>query len=158
MSQPVTAEQFIQELFGKLPEFYSTQSKSCEIFGPIQLRAKDCWTGWMTPAMALKPSRPYGNLWQIRILICSMSWNIFRLKFRQSHEQIRVAAAEPAIYENLSPERREFVEFVLSRYIETGVEVLDRELLPELLKLKYEAIEDAIAILGSGEVIAKIVH
>ena len=63
--------------------------------------------------------------------------------------------AKPSIYENLSPEQREFVEFVLSRYIETGVEVLDRELLPELLKLKYEAIEDAIAILGNGEVIAK---
>ena len=42
-----------------------------------------------------------------------------------------------------------------SRYIETGVEVLDRELLPELLKLKYEALEDAIEILGSDEVITK---
>lgn len=40
-----------------------------------------------------------------------------------------------------------------SRYIETGVEVLDRELLPELLKLKYEAIPDAVAILGSADVI-----
>jgi type I restriction enzyme R subunit len=67
----------------------------------------------------------------------------------------RVRAAEPEIYENLSPEHREFVEFVLSRYIETGVEVLDREILPELLKLKYEAIEDAIAILGSSDVITK---
>jgi type I restriction enzyme R subunit len=35
------------------------------------------------------------------------------------------------------------------------VEVLDREILPELLKLKYEAIEDAIEILGSGDVITK---
>ena len=33
--------------------------------------------------------------------------------------------------------------------------MLDRELLPELLKLKYEAIPDAIAILGSGEIIQK---
>ncbi len=49
----------------------------------------------------------------------------------------------------------DLIEFVLSRYIETGVEVLDRELLPELLKLKYEAIEDAMAILGDGAVIAK---
>ena len=35
------------------------------------------------------------------------------------------------------------------------MEVLDREILPELLKLKYEAIEDAIAILGNGDQIAK---
>jgi type I restriction enzyme R subunit len=65
----------------------------------------------------------------------------------------RVAAAEPAIYENLASEQREFVEFVLARYIETGIEVLDRETLPELLKLKYDAIEDAIGVLGSEGVI-----
>ena len=47
------------------------------------------------------------------------------------------------------------MEFVLSRYIETGVEVLDREILPELLKLKNEAIEDTILVLGSSDVIAK---
>ena len=56
---------------------------------------------------------------------------------------------------NLTPEQREFVEFVLSRYVESGVEILDRGVLPELLKLKYEAIEDAIAILGSGDIIAQ---
>lgn len=67
----------------------------------------------------------------------------------------RVKAAEPAIYAGLTPEQREFVEFVLSRYIEAGVEVLDREILPELLKLKYEAIEDAIATLGDANVITK---
>ncbi|QDU11906.1 hypothetical protein V202x_53310 [Gimesia aquarii] len=31
---------------------------------------------------------------------------------------------------------------VLSRYIEPSLEVLDRRVLPELLKLNYEAIED----------------
>ena len=34
----------------------------------------------------------------------------------------RVRAAEAKIYESLSEEQREFVEFVLSRYIETGEE------------------------------------
>lgn len=60
-------------------------------------------------------------------------------------------AAESVIYADLSPEQREFVEFVLSRYIEDGEEVLDRGVLHELLKLKYEAIQDAIAALGSSE-------
>jgi type I restriction enzyme R subunit len=40
-------------------------------------------------------------------------------------------------------------------YIETGVEVLDREVPPELLKLKYDAIPDAIAVLGSNDAITK---
>ncbi|WP_409999438.1 type I restriction-modification enzyme R subunit C-terminal domain-containing protein [Gimesia chilikensis] len=63
----------------------------------------------------------------------------------------RVKAAESVIFESLTPEQREFVEFVLSRYIESGEEVLDREVLPELLKLKYEAIQDAIAALGGAD-------
>lgn len=66
----------------------------------------------------------------------------------------RVDASAPAIYENLAAEQREFIEFVLSRYIATGIEVLDREVLPELLKLKYEALEDAIGILGTSDEIA----
>ncbi|MEQ9009517.1 MAG: type I restriction-modification enzyme R subunit C-terminal domain-containing protein [Ekhidna sp.] len=63
----------------------------------------------------------------------------------------RVKAAESVIFASLTPEQREFVEFVLSRYIESGEEVLDREVLPELLKLKYEAIQDAIAALGGAD-------
>ena len=66
----------------------------------------------------------------------------------------RVAEAEPNIYQDLNAEQRDFVEFVLARYVETGVEVLDRELLPELLKLKYEAINDAISVLGSSDAIS----
>ena len=46
----------------------------------------------------------------------------------------------------LSP--KEFLEFVLSKYIETGVEELDQEKLPDLLTLKYQAIRDAEEILG----------
>ncbi|QDU01610.1 hypothetical protein V6x_12910 [Gimesia chilikensis] len=64
-------------------------------------------------------------------------------------------AAESVIFESLLPEQREFVEFVLSRYIESGEEVLDREVLPELLKLKYEAIQDAIAALGGADNITR---
>lgn len=52
----------------------------------------------------------------------------------------------------MSPEKcsllKEFLEFVLSKYIETGVEELDQEKLPDLLTLKYQAIRDAEEILG----------
>ena len=65
----------------------------------------------------------------------------------------RVKAAESVIYANLSPQQREFVEFVLSRYIEDGEEALDQEVLPELLKLKYEAIQDAITAMGGADYI-----
>ncbi len=38
---------------------------------------------------------------------------------------------------------------MLSKYIETGVEELDQEKLPDLLTLKYQAIRDAEEMLGS---------
>lgn len=41
--------------------------------------------------------------------------------------------------------------FVLSKYIETGVEELDQEKLPDLLTFKYNAISDTTEELGSVE-------
>ena len=39
------------------------------------------------------------------------------------------------------------LEFVLSKYIETGVDELDQEKLPRLLELKYHSVSDAIETL-----------
>jgi len=66
---------------------------------------------------------------------------------------VRVAKAQSKIFTSLSTEQKQFLEFVLSKYIETGVEELDQENLPELLKLKYFALDDAINILGTIETI-----
>ena len=48
----------------------------------------------------------------------------------------------------LEPNQKEFLEFVLTKYIETGVEELDQEKLPNLLELKYNAVNDAAEKLG----------
>ncbi|MFZ4402331.1 MAG: type I restriction-modification enzyme R subunit C-terminal domain-containing protein, partial [Bacteroidales bacterium] len=42
----------------------------------------------------------------------------------------------------------EFIEFVLSKYIETGVEELDQEKLPVMLTSKYHSLADAGEALG----------
>jgi type I restriction enzyme R subunit len=56
----------------------------------------------------------------------------------------------------LNIEQKQFIEFVLSKYIETGVEELDQEKLPQLLTLKYKAIEDAKEMLGSIDAIRNL--
>ena len=61
---------------------------------------------------------------------------------------MRVASAKDDILTGLSPKQKEFIEFVLSKYIESGVDELDQEKLPKLLELKYHAISDAAEILG----------
>jgi type I restriction enzyme R subunit len=51
----------------------------------------------------------------------------------------------------LDNRQKEFLEFVLSKYIETGVEELAEDKLAKLLTLKYQALPDALDILGSVE-------
>lgn len=152
--QPVTAEMFIQQLFGKLPEFYNSEQE-----------LRDLWSDPTTRKGLLERLDEAGYsieaLKTLRDLVADPRSDLFDVLEYVSFEVSpitraeRVAAAEPAIYSNLTPEQREFVEFVLSRYVESGEEVLDRELLPELLKLKYEAIEDALSVLGNAETISK---
>ena len=45
--------------------------------------------------------------------------------------------------------QQEFIEFVLSRYVQAGVTELDTDKLPALLELKYRAVSDAVERLGS---------
>ena len=65
--------------------------------------------------------------------------------------EMRVAQAQSHIFMGLDNRQKEFLEFVLSKYIETGVEELGEEKLPDLLTLKYQALSDAQEILGGVE-------
>ena len=60
----------------------------------------------------------------------------------------RVAGAKSNIFALLNREQREFLDFVLSKYVETGVEELDEAKLPQLLELKYQSVHDGVQILG----------
>ncbi len=51
---------------------------------------------------------------------------------------------------------KEFVEFALSKYIETGVEELDQEKLAILLTNKYQSLEDAKVVLGDTSSISAL--
>jgi type I restriction enzyme, R subunit len=70
--------------------------------------------------------------------------------------ELRVANAQTSIFKSLTSEQKQFLEFVLSKYIETGVEELDQEKLPQLLTLKYQALDDAKEVLGTIESIRDI--
>ena len=62
--------------------------------------------------------------------------------------EMRVASSQSSIFAMLNTKQKEFLEFVLSKYIESGVEELDEEKLPALLQLKYHSIGDAEDVLG----------
>jgi type I restriction enzyme R subunit len=146
--KPITAEEFMERLFGKLPELFKTEEE-----------LRSLWSYPATRKAFLEKLAEAGfGIEQLRImqdLIDAEKSDLFDvleyISFARPpmDREVRVAKAQSKIFRDLSVEQKQFLEFVLSRYIETGVGELDQEKLPELLKLKYLALEDAKQILGT---------
>jgi len=68
----------------------------------------------------------------------------------------RVEQSKGKIFEGLNDKQKEFLDFVLTKYEEKGVDELDEEKLPILLNLKYHAIADAVSTLGDVDSIRSI--
>jgi type I restriction enzyme R subunit len=69
----------------------------------------------------------------------------------------RAARAKVIISAKFTSKEQVFLEFVLSHYVRTGVEELDKEKLTPLLRLKYhDSINDAVADLGKPEQISEV--
>jgi type I restriction enzyme, R subunit len=81
---------------------------------------------------------------------------VFKSNIKPISREERVAAAQATIFALLNNKQKEFIEFVLSKYVETGVEELDQEKLPILLTNKYQSLEDAKEILGDVANISKL--
>ena len=63
----------------------------------------------------------------------------------------RVSAAEDKIHSNLSEKQKDFIDFVLGKYVEGGVEELDINRLSDLIELKYHTVSDGQKVLGDVE-------
>lgn len=152
--QPITAEQFLQNLFGKLPEFFKDEAELRKI-----------WSHPMTRKTLLEKLADAGfgksELTTIQKLIDAQKSDLFDVleyvsfAVKPITRQERVEAAQTNIFALLNKQQKEFLEFVLSKYIETGVDELDQEKLPNLLELKYHSFSDAIETLGEVENISK---
>ncbi len=66
------------------------------------------------------------------------------------------SGTEATIFALLNDKQKEFITFVLSKYVETGVDELDQEKLPILLTNKYQSLEDAKEILGDVTNISRL--
>ena len=68
----------------------------------------------------------------------------------------RAARARLQITSQFDNKQQVFLNFVLAQYVKVGVAELNVEKLGPLLKLKYNAIADAIADLGKPETIRDV--
>jgi len=137
-------------MFGLLPDFFKNEEE-----------LKELWSAPQTRRALLEKLADAGygkeQLESIQKLINAEKSDLFDVleyivfAHRPITRERRVAESKENIYYGLDDKQREFVEFVLSKYIETGVGELDQEKLPYLLLLKYHAIPDAVAVLGSTD-------
>jgi len=145
--KPVSAEEFLHNLFGELPHFFGSED---------ELRA--IWSNPNTRKALLEKldQAGYGKteLATLQGLIDAEKSDLFDVleyisfAVKPVSREFRVAEASANIFYGLDDKQREFLEFVLSKYIESGVEELDQEKLPRLLELKYSSLTDAVEELG----------
>lgn len=146
--KPISSEEFLNNLFGELPKLFKDEEE-----------LRKLWGNPLTRKILLEnldsAGFPKGDLLTLQRLVDmekSDLYDVLEYVFNGEYiamtREARAKAAEATIFALLNDNQKEFISFVLSKYIETGVEELDQEKLPILLTNKYQSLEDAKDILG----------
>jgi type I restriction enzyme, R subunit len=153
---PMSAQEFMEILFGKLPEFFKNETELRTLWSNPDTRAKLleglAEKGFGTEQMAEMQriiDAEKSDLFDVLAYIAYALPPISREK--------RAERARLSISTHFSTKQQTFLAFVLAHYVNEGVQELDREKLKPLLKLKYQnSIADAVADLGRPEEIGKV--
>ena len=154
--KPMSAAQFLQSLFGTLPEFFKDEDELRALWSAPDTRRKFL-DGLAEKGFGREP------LAEMQRLIEAQSSDLFDVLAYVAFAlapQTRVQRAINAkieVHDVFTDKQQGFVDFVLDQYVKEGVDELDAEKLTPLLRLRYKnAISDAIADLGSADQIRKV--
>jgi len=152
---PMSAQQFMELLFGKLPEFFSNEAELRLLWSAPDTRAK------LLQGLADKGFGPE-ELGSMQKLIDAENSDLFDVLAHVAYalptvtREERAAKARVAISTQFGSKQQAFLTFVLSHYVDVGVGELDQEKLTPLLRLKYhDSIADAVADLGQPDEIGR---
>jgi type I restriction enzyme, R subunit len=151
----ISAEEFLNIFFGSLPSFFKSEKE-----------LRTIWSNPLTRRSFLEKldNAGYGKdqLKELQNLIDADNSDLFDVleyvayAVKPITREVRVATSQPTIFALLDNKQKEFLAFVLSKYIESGVEELDQEKLPVLLQNKYQSLGDAMDILGDTSKISSL--
>jgi type I restriction enzyme, R subunit len=153
--KPMTAAEFIERLFGEIPQLFKDEDELRSIWSRPDTRKA---------LLAGLSEKGYGEeqLTEISRLIDAESSDLYDVLAYIAYAAApisridRVIAHKSLIFSRYVGKQQEFLDFVLEQYIKAGVGELDRAKLPQLLELKYHAIRDAVAELGSVGSISEV--
>ena len=153
---PMSAQQFMETLFGRLPEFFKDEDELRALWGDPATRAK------LLEGLAEKG---FGKeqLAEMQRVIDAEKSDLFDVLAHVAYalpplsREERAEKAKVIISTHFNTKQRVFLDFVLSHYVSVGVEELSQEKLTPLLRLKYHnSISDAVADLGKPQEIGKV--
>ena len=153
---PMSAQQFMEALFGKLPEFFKNEDDLRELWSAPDTRGK------LLQGLAEKGFGKEQMIEMQKIIDAEKS-DLFDVLAYVAYalppltREARAAKAKVEISTHFNSRQQVFLAFVLSHYVGVGVEELDQEKLTPLLRLKYHnSIADAVADLGKPDEIGKV--
>jgi type I restriction enzyme R subunit len=153
---PMSAQQFMEMLFGKLPEFFKNEEELRNLWSAPGTRKK------LLEGLADK-GFGHDQLAEMQKIIDAEKCDLFDVLANVAYalppltREERAAKARTIITQHFTSKLQVFLDFVLAHYVEVGVEELDHNKLTPLLKLKYhDSIVDAVADLGKPDEIGKV--
>jgi type I restriction enzyme R subunit len=153
---PMSAQQFMEMLFGRLPEFFKNEAELRALWSAPETRKK------LLQGLAEKG---FGGeqLTEMQKIIDAEKSDLFDVLAHVAYalppltREERAARAKIVIITRFNSKQQVFLDFVLSHYVSVGVEELDQDKLTPLLRLKYHnSIADAVADLGRPDEIGRV--
>lgn len=144
--KPVSTEEFIKSLFGKLPEFFKDSS---------DLHKQ--WSHPDTRKALLDKLEEFGfgkdNLIKLRTLINADDSDLLDVLEFIEYNKIPIARKEraekaEAFKKTLNEKQSAFVDYIVQLYVMSGIDELETSKLPDLLKLKFGSVPEGISALG----------
>ncbi len=148
---PMSAQQFMEMLFGRLPNFFKNEAELRALWSAPDTRAK------LLQGLAEKGFGPE-QMAEMQKIINAEKSDLFDVLAFVAYalptltREERATRAKVRIRAQFNDKQRTFLDFVLAHYVNEGVQELDREKLTPLLRLKYnDSLADAVADLGRPE-------
>ncbi len=152
--KPLSPAQFLQSLFGTLPEFFKNEDELRTLWADPATR-KGLLNGLAEKGFGREP---LAEMQKIIEAEKSDLFDVLAYVAFATPTETRATRAERAKAHNATTygeKQQAFLAFVLDQYVSQGVDELDAEKLTPLLKLRYNAINDAMADLGDAVQVRK---
>jgi type I restriction enzyme R subunit len=153
---PMSAQQFMELLFGRLPEFFKNEAELRALWSAPDTRTKLLLglseKGFGAAQMAEMQriiNAEKSDLFDVLAYVAYALPTLTRAE--------RAANAKVGFDGTFTSKQQVFLDFVLAHYVTEGVHELDQDKLTLLLRLKYhDSLADAVADLGEPEKIGYI--